>query len=64
MLKRINGEFIDVNSVIAEHFKKESNFANWILDQINSGHHDKFIRPLGDRISVLDIGANCGLFSA
>lgn len=66
MLKRIDGSLIDVQSIIPEHFANGNNFANWIQDQINTGYHGKFIERLDkkDDIAILDIGANCGLFSA
>lgn len=65
-LKTTKNNMIDIvtdNSDIIQHFADQQNFADIVLNQINQeGIYDRLLRNK-DNLTIIDIGANIGLFS-
>ena len=66
-LKQINGNIIDLSKSekFVEHYNKPNSFAKYIIEnEINNGlWYDDCLKELPEYSTIVDIGANVGLFS-
>ena len=60
-----NEVVIDLNDpLLKEHFEATSSFTNVIINQINTeGLYTEYFKDLRKKATILDIGANVGIFS-
>jgi FkbM family methyltransferase len=65
-LNTIRGSTVEIQSELAatdEHFANGNNYADFIIGQMNVKNMYADILPKGNDLTILDIGANIGLFS-